>query len=285
MPELPEVQTVVSQLGRKVTGHKIIEFWSDSEKNLKVPKRKLKSRILGAKIIGTRRFGKHIIIDLDNGLAILIHLKMTGHLLVKTKKNRNDKAFTEDPMNRFIHHIFTLDQGATIEFSDMRKFGWIDVAESHQVKAVPSIERLGKDALSKEMDLEHFSGLIQKAKHKKIGTLLLEQEKIAGIGNIYRSEMLYRAGILPFRLSSSLSKSKKEREKLFESMKTVLREAVKLRGTTDGDFRDTAGQPGSFQKTLFVYGRQGKECKKCDTIIERKKLGQRSVFFCSKCQK
>ena len=283
MPELPEVQTVVSQLGRKVTGLKLIDFWSDWQKNVKVPVRKLKKQILGATITGTRRFGKHIIIDLDNGLAILIHLKMTGHLLVKTKKNRNDKAFTEDPMNRFIHHIFTLNEGATIEFSDMRKFGWIDVAESHQVQTVSSIEHLGKDALSKEMDLEHFSEIIKKAKYKKIGTLLLEQEKIAGIGNIYRSEMLFRAGIQPLRLSNTLTK--KEREKLFESMKTVLREAVKLRGTTDGDFRDTSGEPGSFQKTLFVYGRHGKECKKCDTIIERKKLGQRSIFFCPRCQK
>lgn len=283
MPELPEVQTVVSQLGRKVTGLCVRDFWTDWRKQVRVPLRTLKKRIVGATITGTRRFGKHIVIDLDNGLSILIHLKMTGHLLVKTPENREARHFQEDPYNQFIHHIFTLDQGTTIEFSDMRKFGWIDVVESRQVDQVASIATLGRDALSKEMDPGYFLEILECNEKKKIGALLLEQEKIAGIGNIYRSEMLFRAGIRPMRRTDSLTRS--ERERLFEKMKEVLREATRLRGTSDGDFRDTDGKQGSFQKTLYVYGREGKSCKRCGTEVKREKIGQRSAFYCPRCQK
>lgn len=283
MPELPEVQTVVSQLGRKVAGLKIEDFRTDWPKQVRVPLRTLKKQIVGATIIGTRRFGKHIVIDLGNGLSILIHLKMTGHLLVKTPANRDAKHFREDPYNQFIHHIFMLSHGTTVEFSDMRKFGWIDVVESHQVDKVASVAALGRDALSKEMDLGHFSEILARNTNKKIGALLLEQEKIAGIGNIYRSEILFRSGIRPTRRTASLTRMEKQR--LFEKMKEVLKEATRLRGTSDGDFRDTGGKQGSFQKTLFVYDREGEPCKKCGTMVERKKISQRSAFFCPRCQK
>ncbi|MEK7549829.1 MAG: zinc finger domain-containing protein, partial [Patescibacteria group bacterium] len=103
-----------------------------------------------------------------------------------------------------------------------------------------------------------------------------------GIGNIYRSEALFLAGILPTRLVSDIQET--EWSPLLASIKKVLKKAVKLRGMSDGDFRDTDGLPGRFQRTLFVYGRTGLPCKKCDTIIERKKIGQRSIFYCSRCQ-
>lgn len=282
MPELPEVQTVTSQLGKKIVGKTIASFWSDWEKQVKPGLKTLSKQAVGGTVLGTRRIGKHIVIDLDNHTSIIIHLKMSGHLLYKDAKNASAKEWS-DPMNRFIHHRIEFTDGSWVDFSDLRKFGWIDCIATAEVETMKSIAFLGCDALSGECNPDFFDALLKKSARKKIATLLLEQDKIAGIGNIYRSEMLYRSGIRPLRLAGKITKT--ERARLFSAMKAVLREAVRLRGTTDGDFRDTAGKPGGFQKTLFVYGRESLPCKRCDTIVVRKKLGQRSVFYCPTCQK
>lgn len=281
MPELPEVQTVVTQLGKKITGKSIQSFWTDWEKKVLEPLPKLRKLVRGATVLGTRRFGKTIVIDLDNKYSIVIHLKMTGHLLYKDEHNVGAREW-QDPTNQFIHHRFTFTDGSRVDFSDMRKFGWVDICRTAAVERHRHIEKLGIDALSKKFTAEILQGLIKRYPKRSIGLLLLDQEKIAGIGNIYRSEALYRAGILPFRAARSLKS--KEIELLHQKIKEVLSEAVKLRGTTDGDFRDTEGKRGGFQKMLFVYARAGAPCKRCGTIIVRKKIGQRSVFICPQCQ-
>ncbi len=282
MPELPEVQTVVSQLERKLVGKTIVRFWSDWKKKVLTPYARFLRTIKGATVLGTRRLGKHIVIDLDNGFSLVAHLKMTGHFLVKDNHNRTSKAFIEDRVNGYIHHIFTFQDGTTLEFSDMRKFGWLQVLPTTEVETLPSILSLGIDALSTKLTQSCFEALLLPKKRRSIGETLLEQERIAGIGNIYRSEALFLAGILPTRIISTLSVA--EKKKLLLSIKHVLRQAVRLRGTSDGDFRDTDGLEGRFQKTLHVYGRTGKPCKKCGTMVERKKLGARSIFYCSRCQ-
>lgn len=281
MPELPEVQTVVTQIGKKITGKILASFWTDWEKKVLEPVSKVKRLIQGATVLGTRRFGKTIVIDLDNDYSIVIHLKMTGHLLYKDATNREAKEW-QDPTNQFIHHRFSFTDGSQVDFSDMRKFGWVDICKTDSLSQHRHIEKLGIDALSPRFTAQVLWRFIQQFPKKPVGLLLLEQDKIAGIGNIYRSEALYRAGIVPWKPSEKLSHI--ETELLHKKIKEVLREAVKLRGTTDGDFRDTAGKRGSFQKRLYVYGRTGQPCKKCDTIIERKKIGSRSIFFCSSCQ-
>jgi formamidopyrimidine-DNA glycosylase len=283
MPELPEVQTVVSQLERKIVGKKIKGFWSDWKKKTLPTFAMFTKQVKGASILGTRRYGKHIVIDLDNGYSIVAHLKMTGHFLVKNQTNRETEAFTKDPVNGYIHHIFAFVDGSTLEFSDMRKFGWLRVMETGEVETLPSIVSLGIDALSRKLTEKHFRALLSEKKTRSIGVVLLEQHVIAGIGNIYRSEALYLAGILPTRRIETLTKH--EWQKLLPAIKKVLRHALKLGGTSDGDFRDTNGLQGRFKRVLYVYGRNGEACKKCDTIILRKKIGQRSIFFCPLCQK
>ncbi len=281
MPELPEVQTVVTQIGKKITGKTLVRFWTDWDKKVLEPLPKFRKLIRGAKVLGTRRFGKTIVIDLDNEYSLVIHLKMTGHLLYKDQQNEGAKEW-RDPINQFIRHRFLFSDGSRVDFSDMRKFGWVDICQTSRVTQHRHIEKLGIDALAKEFTVGKFRGFLERAPKKPIGLLLLEQEKIAGIGNIYRSEALFRAGVLPERRAGQVNV--KEAEILHEKIKEVLREAVRLRGTTDGDFRDTNGKQGGFQKRLYVYGRTGKPCKKCGTMIERKKIGSRSVFFCSSCQ-
>ncbi|MDO8565778.1 MAG: bifunctional DNA-formamidopyrimidine glycosylase/DNA-(apurinic or apyrimidinic site) lyase [Candidatus Moranbacteria bacterium] len=283
MPELPEVQTVVTQLGQKVVGKTVKIFWSDWKKKIFPTFAVFVKKVRGTAILGTRRFGKHIVIDLDNGYSIVVHLKMTGHFLVKHKNNRLSSAFTEDSKNGYIHHIFTFTDGMTLEFSDMRKFGWLRVVGTGEVETLPSIASLGIDALSPKLTQKHFHGLLSEKMKRPIGVVLLEQNLIAGIGNIYRSEALFLAGVLPTRHIETLTKN--EWLKVLPAIKKVLRTAVRLRGTSDGDFRDTDGLEGRFQKTLHVYGRTGEPCKKCGTMILRKKIRQRSIFFCQKCQR
>lgn len=170
-----------------------------------------------------------------------------------------------------------------MEFSDVRKFAKIVLDDTEKIKELPEIKKLGVDALDRKFTLEKFEEILEKNKNKPIGIILMEQEKISGIGNIYRSEILFEAGILPGRLIKNIKGL--EIKKLYAAIQKILKKAIKLRGTSDSDYRDTAGAPGSFQEALKVY-RKGKEkCQKCATIIIRGKMGQRSVFFCPVCQK
>ncbi|MFZ2299783.1 MAG: bifunctional DNA-formamidopyrimidine glycosylase/DNA-(apurinic or apyrimidinic site) lyase [Candidatus Moraniibacteriota bacterium] len=283
MPELPEVQTVVTQLNRKIVGKTISGFWSDWKKKIFPSYAVFAKQVKKARVLGARRFGKHIVINLYNGYSIVAHFKMTGHFLVKNKRNQKSKAFIGDPINGYIHHSVTFADGTTLEFSDMRKFGWLRAVKTSEVEMLPSIATLGIDALSPKLTPQRFQELFSDKKNRPIGVVLLEQHLIAGIGNIYRNEALFLAGILPMRRVGTLTG--REWKKLHAAIKNVLRKAVKLRGTSDGDFRDTDGLQGNFQRTLYVYGRTGEPCKKCGTMILRKTIGQRSVFYCPCCQK
>jgi formamidopyrimidine-DNA glycosylase len=282
MPELPEVQTVTSQLDRYIKGKTIAFFWTGWSKKILTPLPQFKKNTCGATILGARRLGKHIVVDLDNDYSVVIHLKMTGHFLYKTGKTRASEAFTKDPRNGFIHHIFTFSDGSTLEFSDMRKFGWLRALPTAGVAELKSIQDLGIDALSPRLSAKLLQELCQKRINKTIGEVLLEQNLVAGIGNIYRSEALFLAGILPQRNVMSIDDT--EWPVLLTCIKKVLRTAVRLGGTSDGDFRDLFGLPGRHQRSLYVYRRHTLGCKKCGTIIVRKKIGARSIFFCTTCQ-
>ncbi len=282
MPELPEVQTVVNQLSEKIVGKTVAGFRSDWKKNVFPSSAAFVRRTKGTSVVRVRRLGKHIVIDLNNGYSIVIHLKMTGHLLVKDDRNRFSKAFVEDPYNGYIRHRFFFSDGTTLEFSDLRKFGWLRAMKTKDVERLPSINELGIDALDPLLTAKRFRETIFSWPERRIGEILLDQTLIAGIGNIYRSETLFLAGIRPDRRINSLSTE--EGKKILLSARQVLRVATRLGGLSGGDFRDTSGRDGRFGRTAYVYGRDGEGCKKCGTIIKRKKIGQRSVFYCSRCQ-
>lgn len=287
MPELPEVQTIIDDLNRKIKGDVIVGFWSDWKKSVKMPLDKFVREIKGKKIINTRRIGKNIFLELSSGKTLYIHLKMTGHLLVKhkaqnTKCKNNEKDYFSEKVNQYIHHIFYLKSGRTLEFSDLRKFGKIILENSDKIEKIKEIKSLGIDAMKKEFTFENFDKILDRRK-TKIKLLLMDQEKIAGIGNIYASEILFEAGILPTRPADKISQT--ERKKLYQAIKKVLLKAIELRGTSDSDYRDTSGAPGRFQEVLKVYRRAGKKCPRCGKIVKRIKLGQRGTFYCPVCQK
>ena len=314
MPELPEVQTIISDLNRKIKGGTVTGFWSDWPKAIKGKSLKeFEKEIKGRKILGARRIGKNIFIDLSGGKTLYIHLKMTGHLLVKTRANfqfpisnfqtnSNNQIsklkkhdYFEDKVNQYIHHAWKLKAcnikhktcNKTLEFSDVRKFAKIVLDDTEKINNLPEIKKLGVDAMSPRFTLKKFQEILEKEsasrRNRPIGIFLIEQELISGIGNIYRSEILYEAGILPTRHVEDLNE--KEIEKIHKAIQKVLAKAIELRGTSDSDYRDTAGAPGKFQKVMSVYRQAGKRCGKCDTIIKRMAMGQRSAFFCAKCQK
>jgi formamidopyrimidine-DNA glycosylase len=288
MPELPEVQTIIDDLNRKIKGDIIVGFWSDWKKTVRMPIEKFAREIKGKKILSASRIGKNIFINLSGGKTIYVHLKMTGHLLVKTQKHKDTKCQTggkdyfSEKVNQYIHHIFYLKSGRTLEFSDLRKFGKIILEDTKKIGDVKEIKSLGVDAMSKSFTFEKFDKILDEKK-TKIKLLIMDQSQIAGIGNIYASEILFEAGILPGRMALKIIHE--ERERLYESIKKVLKKAIMLRGTSDSDYRDTAGAPGKFQEVLKVYRRAGKRCPKCDTIIKREVMGQRGTFYCPVCQK
>ena len=287
MPELPEVQTIISDLNKKIKGDVIVDFWSDWKKSIKMPFDKFGKEIKGKKILNASRIGKNILINLSGGKTIYIHLKMTGHLLVKFPISnfqfpKNKKNYFDDKVNQYIHHIFYLKSGRTLEFSDLRKFGKIILFDTNKIEESKEIRSLGIDAMSESFTFEKL-GEILDGKKTKIKLLLMDQSKIAGIGNIYASEILFEAGILPTRPADKIDKE--ERKKLYKSIKKVFNKAVELRGTSDSDYRDTSGAPGKFQEVLKVYRRTGKKCQRCGTMVQREKIGQRGTFYCPKCQK
>jgi formamidopyrimidine-DNA glycosylase len=292
MPELPEVQTVVSDLNKKIKGDVIVGFWSDWGKTIKNKTiKEFTKEISGKKILGARRIGKNIFIDLSGGKTLYIHLKMTGHLLVKrtmtNDQETRNKSYFSDRVNQYVHHVWKLQTEnyklKTLEFSDLRKFGKIVLVDTDKLMELKEIKELGIDAMSPKFTFEHFNNILEKKKQKKIRDILMDQNLIAGIGNIYLSEISFDAGILPERLAKNLKPA--ERKKIYNSIQKILKLAIKLRGTSDSDYRDTAGAPGGFQKVLKVYRKEKQKCPKCDTIIRRLKMGQRSVFVCPVCQK
>jgi formamidopyrimidine-DNA glycosylase len=299
MPELPEVQTIITDLNKKIKGDTITDFWSDWGKTIKGKTvEQFKKEIKNRKILGARRIGKNIFIDLSGGPArnasrsdaggktLYIHLKMTGHLLVKSAKLKvksKKKSYFNDRVNQYIHHVWKLKSGRTLEFSDLRKFGKIVLDDTDKINSLKEIKSLGVDAMSGAFTFTRFSAILDKRKKRPIGIVLMEQDLISGIGNIYRSEILYESKILPERKIEKLSQA--EKKNLYQNIKKVLKKAIKYRGTSDSDYRDTDGAPGGFQEVMAVYNRSGEKCKKCGTIIMRKKIGQRSVFICPECQR
>lgn len=278
MPELPEVQTIVNDL-QKIVGDSIVDFFSDFKKAIKdLSIEEFAKEIKNQKIANVSRLGKIIIIELANGKFVAIHLKMTGKLLVMNHKTWNMKHNEDKP--KHLHHIFFLKKNGAIEFHDVRKFATISLLNSDNIATIK--ENYGIDPVNDVFLLENLSFILEKGKNKTIKETLMNNSLILGIGNIYASEILFDAKILPSRKSSALNE--KEIKTLHSSIKKILAKAIKMRGTSVSDYRDSAGKKGSFQNELKVYKKSGQNCLACGTMVAKITLGQRSTFYCPKCQ-
>lgn len=271
MPELPEVQTTVLGLNRRVLNRTFANVWTDAEKLFKnIPFSEFKKRIKNKKIKKIYRRGKNIIFELSQDYFLLVHQKMTGHLLYD--------EWQKDKINSYIHVRFFLDNGKILAFSDLRKFAKIELHEKDSLKK--QLALLGPEPLDKIFTFNKFKKVLRRGRIKQI---LMNQEVIVGIGNIYSDEILWQAKIHPEK--DALKLSEKELKRIYKAMKDILKKGVELRGTSISDYRDIEGKKGKFGDVIKVYRKEGEKCPICKSIIKRKKIGGRSAYFCPSCQK
>ncbi|MGB9847650.1 MAG: bifunctional DNA-formamidopyrimidine glycosylase/DNA-(apurinic or apyrimidinic site) lyase [Minisyncoccia bacterium] len=289
MPELPEVETIVNDLKKLVIKRKITDVWTDTKKLIKEPDfETFRKKIKGLTIKDVRRRGKNILIDLSEGYTLLIHQKLTGHLLYGKWSIQKNKIIPlihgplDDPMNNFIHVIFYLDNDYQLALSDLRKFAKIILAKTEDIENLKEIKEIGPDPLDKNFDFDTFKKAI-KSHHGKIKQVLMEQKVIAGIGNIYSDEILWWAKIHPLRTTASLTEE--ELKRLYHFTLEVLKMAIKARGSSVSDYRDPKGEKGHYDQIRRVYRRENQKCYRCGTLIKRIKIGGRSSCFCPVCQK
>jgi len=290
MPELPEVETTIRGLNKKVLKRTFIDVWSDWEKTVKKPKSfaEFKKETKNKKIEKIWRRAKNIIFELSDGCSLLVHQKMTGHLLIGCWVLDNgywrptEKGPLNDPYNKFLHLIFFLDDGRMLALSDARKFAKVELWNTDELLNSKEFKNLGPEPLEKKFTFEKFQDVF-KNKKGKIKQVLMNSEVIAGIGNIYSSEILWQAKTHPKKNVAELNR--KELKFLYEAIKKVLTLGVKLGGESFSDYRKPDGSKGNFDDERKVYRREGQKCSRCGTKIKRIKVGQRSAFFCPTCQK
>ncbi len=317
MPELPEVQTIVNDLKKKIIGRKIKDIWTDWPKYFRLPKGEntFRKHILGKKIIGIERRAKNILFDLSDDHLMLIHQKLSGHLLYGKWKMTNDKwesvikgPLLEDRNNQYIRLIFFfdpvrgrspqggrsrptksgraasngVDNGHMMALSDLRRFAKVLCGPRDEILNLPELKNLGPEPLNPQFTFSKFRELFRK-KSGRIKQVLMDPNFIAGIGNIYADEILWLAKFHPARRVEKLKEA--ELKKIYQATKTILRKALKLRGSSIDDYRDALGKRGRYDLTRYVYQREDEPCKRCGTKIKRLKLGGRSAHFCPKCQK
>jgi formamidopyrimidine-DNA glycosylase len=283
MPELPEVESIRKQLEKFLVGH-IIQ--SIEVKNRKVISGDEKE-IVGAKFIGVRRFGKVTVIDLSNKKSLMIHVKMTGQLIyqgphLKKPQKISDKVTGGVP-GIHTHVIFNLDKKGVLYFNDLRRFGWIKIVQSAKLKDQSSfLANLGPEPF-RDFTLKYFQEITSKTR-RPIKVLLMDQSKIAGVGNIYANDALWLAKILPSRQTSSLNET--EIKKLYDAIHEVLEVGIKYGGSSENSFVTPDGGEGEYQRHTLVYGKQGTVCKHCKKEkIKKVMLGGRGTYFCPNCQK
>ena len=269
MPELPEVETIARGLAKRIVGDVIDSVWLGSKPEpLKSPAAEIASTLQSRKISNVRRVGKHIVFDLagvnngTNGAQWIVHLGMTGSLLVCTP---------DTELAKHTHAVLRLASGRELRFVDPRRFGRLSVIEKFEA---PGSEPLN---ISRDNFAKLFSG-----RKTPIKSALLNQKLLSGVGNIYADEALFRAGIRPRRRAASLTRG--DLRRLYLALRGVLKEAIRLGGSSISDYVDANGDEGFFQLKHRVYGREGKPCRVCKSRIKRIVIAGRSSHYCPKCQ-
>lgn len=285
MPELPEVETVVGALRRSIVGKKIksvVILWPKlARPNAAVLIKKTKNQ----KVINVRRRAKLIIISLNSGDFLVIHLKMTGQLIYQSKLGKLSggghpiKDLDTVP-NRFTYITFTFQDNSHLYFNDVRKFGYIKIVTGQELKEIEA--DYGPEPLV-DFKVEHLLAIGRRRPKSKIKQIIMDQSVVAGVGNIYADEALFAAKILPQAPISFLDS--KRLKKLVSEIKKVLQKSILHGGTSFNTFRSAGGEVGRFRDKLKVYGRGGEPCLKCKTKLKITRVGGRGTVYCTHCQK
>ncbi len=308
MPELPEVQTIVTELNRKLKGRKIqavkvnapkmISIGPHTVSNVRTVKSsqviKFQELLKGLKIESVRRRAKLLIFDLSSPLSMLVHLKMTGQFIFEDQAqykktggkyrilNKLNAPLVELP-SKHTHVVFDFTDGSHLYFNDVRKFGYLKLVPDDEIDKVKDLKGYGPEPLDKKFTYGLFAEIMKRRPNGKIKQVLMDSMLIAGIGNIYSDEILFHARVRPVRTISSLTE--KELKAVYKYIPIVLKKGIEAKGSSVGDFIRTDGSWGQMGKFHYVYGRGGLPCKKCGTTIETVKMNGRTGSFCSHCQK
>jgi len=276
MPELPEVQTIVNQLQKKIVGKKIKAIDIHLTKMIQgISSAKFKKTIIGSKIIGINRRAKLIIINFSNNYSLLIHLKLSGQIIYQLKK------FIK--IGKYSHLIYYFTDGSILVHNDMRQFGWVKMIKTVALEKYFQQEKFGPEPLDKKFTPEEFKRHLAHRRGGKIKPLLLDQKFIAGIGNIYAQEACFCAKILPFRIIKTLKE--KEVIDLYHCLIKILKKAIICHGSSIDDYLDAQGEKGEYVSYLKVYDRLNKKCYRCSGLIKKITLAGRGTYFCQDCQK
>lgn len=284
MPELPEVETIVRDLDKNLKNRKIVGIKRLDKKIFALPAGQAKN-ILSSTVRRVSRRAKILIFDLG-GNFLIIHLKMTGQLVLKTKKellagghpiNSQDKKLP----NKFTRVIFKFNDGSLLYFNDVRRFGWLKIFSAEKLAGLE--KTLGVEPLSPKFSRDFFKKFLERKKNISLKQSLMDQKYIAGIGNIYADESLFAAGLKPFRKAGSLKPA--EAKRLWLAIPKILKFSIRHRGTSFNDYVDARGRAGNFVNYLKVYGRAGEPCFKCRLPVKKIKFGGRGTHWCDHCQK
>lgn len=271
MPELPEVETIAADLRRQLIGRRLLAAHILWPRTLAAPDpASLNARLAGCEVIDVGRRGKYLLIALNSGDTLIIHLRMTGRLALM---EADDPRLEED----HVRARFALTDGSYLVFTDARKFGRIWLAQD----IAEVLGRLGPEPFDLHFTPQQLGERLS-SRRAAVKALLLDQHIIAGLGNIYADEALYLAGIHPLRPGASLTPD--ELNRLHAAIRSVLAESIAQRGTMLRDYRTPYGPDGAYKSRLRVYGQPGRPCPRCGTPIERMRVAQRSTHFCPRCQ-
>ena len=285
MPELPEVEIVRQSLDKNIK-YKKIKNVIIRNRNLrfKIPL-KFENFLRGQEITKVDRFSKYLILSLSNNSFCLLHLGMSGtiHLVFNNKKNflTNTSFYNSPILPKKHNHIEIIFSDLKIIYNDPRRFGFIDLLKKKDIHKHFLLNKLGFEALSKELTINNLKPLL-KNRTKSIKNTLIDQTVIAGIGNIYASEILYKAKIHPFRSTNSLSDI--DLKTIIKACRFILKKAIKLGGTTIKNHAQPDGKLGYFKQKLKVYGRTGEKCFSCKNNIINSSIAKRSTYYCDNCQ-
>ena len=293
MPELPEVETVRRGLQPAMEGSKILKAEA-RRKDLRFPFQKdFIARLEGQTVTGLGRRAKYLMADLASGDVLLMHLGMSGSFRVQDGKTGNTPGQFHHPRSEdraHDHVVFHMSSGAAVVFNDPRRFGYMKIIARNALEDEPLLKGLGPEPLGNEFDAAMLASAMA-GKKVSLKAALLDQRVVAGLGNIYVCEALFRARLSPRRLAATLSTKKGEpterAAKLVEAIHAVLNQAIKAGGSSLRDHRQTSGELGYFQHSFQVYDREGEPCQTdgCDGVVKRFVQNGRSTFWCPKCQK
>ncbi len=285
MPELPEVETIARDLNTYLTGKIIKDIKPvNPGKVLQTPLSFFKRAVLGKRVRSVFRRAKMLIIDCGDNY-IVFHLKMTGQLIYKDKKTilaggHPIVSTGVQVPNIYTRVIFNFSSNGVLYFNDLRKFGWVKIIAARDF-ALHTV-KVGPEPLDKNFNFKIFQSALSRRSKAIIKAALLDQSLIAGLGNIYVDEVLFRAGVRPSRLVKSLKPT--ELKKIFQSIPIILNKSINERGTTFSNFLDPDGLRGNFVSFLKVYGRGGKACPNCGRPIKKTRLAGRGTHWCEYCQ-